>query len=73
MLDRLRYAALRALDPEENVLPGQAIEYVILATRLVAYMKDRIRSLKEAQARASDEGPKGPEVRRGRRGTPPPA
>jgi hypothetical protein len=75
VLDRLRVAALGTLDPAEKVSPGQAIDYVLLASRLVAYMNVRVRELQEARAQATDtEGPKAPHgPRRGRRGTPPPA
>jgi hypothetical protein len=75
VLDRLREAALRALDPAEKVSTGQAIDYVLLASRLVAYMNVRVRELEEARAQAADtEDPKAPHgPRRVRRGTPPPA
>jgi hypothetical protein len=48
VLDRLRDAALRAQDPEEEVTPGQALDYVLIASRLVGFMAGRLGLAKPA-------------------------
>jgi hypothetical protein len=72
VLDHLRDAALRASDRREKVSTEQAIDYAILAMRLVVAMQGSIRDQKGVQSQTG-EGPNRPQVPRGRRGTPPPA
>jgi hypothetical protein len=48
VLDRLRHAALRAYDPDEELTPGQAIDYVLVVTRLIEFMRGRFKELSKA-------------------------
>jgi hypothetical protein len=49
VLDRLRDAALRALGSEDEVSPGQALDYALLASRLMGFMTGRLERLQEAR------------------------
>jgi len=50
ILHRLRLAAILAQDPDEEVTPSQAREYVLLAYRVVAYMEGSFDAERAIQA-----------------------
>jgi hypothetical protein len=49
VLDRLREAALSAYNPEEEITPRQAREYVELVARVVVAMRERFRALPDTE------------------------
>jgi hypothetical protein len=55
VVDRLGEAALSADDPDLEISPRQAREYVELVARLVVAMRDRLRALLESDALPASE------------------